>query len=79
MTAAKVILVIARLLDCAGQAADAVSAYIHVKMEDAPKLLIIPKTECLDMWVRLPRHKWPKSLSNIADPVVLYADTLIAG
>ena len=44
MTAAKVVLVIARLPDSAGQAADAVSAYIHVKMEGAPKLLIIPKS-----------------------------------
>ena len=39
MTAAKVMNVIARLLDFAGQAADAVSAYTQVKMEDAPRLL----------------------------------------
>ena len=38
MTAAKVMDVIARLPDCDGQAADAVSAYTQVKMEDAPKL-----------------------------------------
>ena len=38
--------VIARLPDCDGQAADAVSAYTQVKMEDAPKLLRIPKSEC---------------------------------
>ena len=38
MTAAKVMDVIARLPDCDGQAADAVSAYIQVMMEDAPKL-----------------------------------------
>ena len=37
MTAAKVMDVIARLPDCAGQAADAVSAYAHLKMKDAPK------------------------------------------
>ena len=30
--------VIARLPDCDGQAADAVSAYTQIKMEDAPKL-----------------------------------------
>ena len=42
MTAAKVMNVISRLLDCAGQAADAVSAYTQIKMEDAPKLLNIP-------------------------------------
>ena len=52
------------------QAADAVSAYTQVKMEDAPKLLKIPKSECPDIWIRLPRHKWPKSWSSMEDPVV---------
>ena len=62
--------------DCAGQAADAVSAYTQVKMEDAPKLLKIAKvrvsTSFYDMmpkimvWIRLPRHKWPKSWSCIS-------------
>ena len=33
---------------CAGQTADAVSAYTQVKMEDAPTLLKIPKLECPD-------------------------------
>ena len=28
----------AKVLDCAGQASDAVSAYAQVKVEDAPKL-----------------------------------------
>ena len=37
MTAAKVMDIISRLPGCAGQAADAVSAYTQVKMEDAPK------------------------------------------
>ena len=40
-------------------------------MEDAPKLLKIPKSECLHIWIRLPRHKWPKSWSSMEDPVVL--------
>ena len=71
MTAAKIMDVIARLPACDGQAADAVSAYTQVKMEDAPRLLKIPKTECPDVWIRLPRHKWPKSWKNIEDPVVL--------
>ena len=35
MTAAKVMDVIVRLPDCDGQAADAISAYTQVKMEDA--------------------------------------------
>ena len=43
MTAAKVMGIISRLSDCAGQAADALSADAQVKMEDAPKLLKIPK------------------------------------
>ena len=39
-------------------------------MEDAPKLLKIPKSECPDIWIRLPRHKWLKSWSSMEDPVV---------
>ena len=38
MTATKVMDVISRLPGCAGQAADAVSSYTQVKMEDAPTL-----------------------------------------
>ena len=30
----------------------------------------IPKSECPDTWIRLPRHKWPKSWSSMEDPVV---------
>ena len=71
MTAAKVMDVIARLPECAGQAAEAVSAYTPVQMEDAPKLLKIPKSECPDIWMCPPRHKWPKFCSNIDDFVVL--------
>ena len=39
MTAAKIMDIISKLPRCDGQAADAVSAYIQVKMEDAHKLL----------------------------------------
>ena len=70
MTATKVMDIISTLPGLAGQAADAVSAYTQVKMEDAPKLLKIPKSECPDIWIRLPRHKWPKSWSSMEDPVV---------
>ena len=70
MTAAKVMEIIVRLSGCDGQAADAVSAYTQVKVEDAHKLLKIPKSECPDIWIRLSRHKWPKSWSSIQDPVV---------
>ena len=38
------------------------------KMEDAHKLLKIPKSECPDIWIRLPRHKWPQSWSSIGRP-----------
>ena len=67
MTAAKVMDIISRLPGPVGPAADAAS---EVKMEDAPKLLKIPKSECPDIWIRLPRHKWPKSWSSIEDLVV---------
>ena len=70
MTAAKVIDVIARRPGCAGPAADEVSAYTQVKMEDAPSIMKIPKSECPEIWIRPPRHKWPKSWSSMEDPVV---------
>ena len=70
MSAANVMHVIARLQDCNGQVADAKSAYTRVKMEDAPKILRIPKSECPDVWIRLPRHAWPSTWSDIEDPVV---------
>ena len=71
MTAARVMDIISRLPGCAGQAADAIPAKTHVKIKDAPKLLKIPKEECPDIWIRLPRHKWPKSWSSMEDRVVL--------
>ena len=39
MTAAKIMDIISRLPGCVGQAADAVSAYTQVKMEDAPQII----------------------------------------
>ena len=66
----KIMDIISRLPGCDGQAAEAVSAYTQVKMEDAHKLLKIPKLECPDIWIRLPRHKWPKSWFSMEDPVV---------
>ena len=44
MTAAKFMDIISRRPGCVRQAADAVSAYTQVKMEDAHKLLKIPKS-----------------------------------
>ena len=71
MTAAEIMDIISRLPGCDGQASDAVSAYTQVKMEDAHKLLKIPKSECPDIWIRLPRHTRPQSWSSMEDPVVL--------
>ena len=71
MTAAKILDIISRLPGCVGQAADAVSAYTQVKVEDAPSLLKTPKSQCPDIGIRLPRHKWPKSWSSMEDSVVL--------
>ena len=51
MTAAQVLDVVSRLLDCAGEASDAVSAYTQVTMEDAPDSMRPPKSDmsnCLD-------------------------------
>ena len=67
--------VVARLPGCDGQAADAVSAYSQVKLEDAPRLLNISKSECPDVWIRLPRHKWPKSWGKLKIPWYLLNET----
>ena len=70
MTAAKVMDVSARLPACDGQAADALSAYTQEKLKDGPRLLKIPKSECPDVWIRLPKHKWLRSWEYIEDLVV---------
>ena len=70
ITAAQVMDVIARSPGCDGQAADAVPAYTQVKLEGAPRMLEIPMSERPDEWIRLPKHKWPKSWSSMEDPVV---------
>ena len=70
MTAAKVMDVIPRQPECAGEAADAVSACTQVNMEDALPLWKLPRAKCPDIWARLPRHIWLKSWSNIEEPVV---------
>ena len=70
MTAAKIMDIISRPPGCGGQAADTVPASTQVKIEDAPKLLKIPKSECRDIWKSRPKLKWPKSWSSVEDPVV---------
>ena len=62
--------VIARSPDC-----DVVSAFSQVKLEDAPRLLKIPKTECPVVRIRLPRHKWPKSWETLKIPWCLLNET----
>ena len=71
MAAAKVMDIILRLPECAGQAAHALSVCTQVKMEYAPTLLKI-----LDIWIRLQKHKWHTSWSSMEDPVVLLEQTL---
>ena len=71
MTAAKIMDVFARLPGCDGQAADAVSSYTQVKLEDAPRLHRIPKSECPDVRIRLPWHKMSQIMGKIEDLVVL--------
>ena len=56
MTAAKVMDIFPRLPGCSRQAADAVSAYTQVNMEEAPTLFKMPKSECPDIWICLPKH-----------------------
>ena len=45
------------------------SAYTQVKMEDAPKLLGLPESECVAIWIRLTRSRRPKSSDDIQGPV----------
>ena len=46
------------------------SAETQGKMEDAPTSLEIPESECPEIWICLPKHKWTKSWSSVEDPVV---------
>ena len=71
MTTAKVINVIARLPGRDGQAADAVSAYTQVKLEDAQKLFKKISNRNVQMFGYVFHDtKWPKSWSSMEDPVV---------
>ena len=65
LTAAKIMDVVSRLPGCDGQAADAVSAYTQVKMEDAPKLLNIPK-------IGMSRHLDSSTTTQMAKIMVQY-------
>ena len=69
MTAAKIMDIISRLPGCDGQAADVVSAYTQENGR-CSQIIENTKSECPDISIRLPRHKWPKSWSSMEDPVV---------
>ena len=65
MTAAKVMDVIARLPDSDGQAADAVSSYTQVNLEDAPRLLKNSR-------IRMSRHLDASPATQMAKVMVHY-------
>ena len=62
MTAGKVMDVISRLPGCDGR-----SICLHPGKNGRCSQIDkkIPKSECPDIWIRLPRHKWPESWSSI--------------
>ena len=66
MTAAKVMDIISRLPGCT-------SSWCSICTcpgKNGRCSKIMKKSECPDIWIRLPRHKWPKSRSSMEDPVV---------
>ena len=88
MAAAKIMDIISRLPGCNGQAADAVSAYTQVKMEDSHNLLKIRKSECPDIWIVYhdtsgrnhgPVWKTKSFLLNEVCMVILWQDCYVKG
>ena len=69
MTAAKIMDIISRLPGCDGQAADAVSAYTQVKMEDAHKLLKKKKKKTK---IGVSRHLDSSTTTQMAKIMVQY-------
>ena len=65
MTAAKIMDIISRLPGCDGQAADAVSAYTQVKMEDAHKL-------CKNSQIGMSKHLDSSTTTQMAEIMVQY-------
>ena len=62
MTAATVLDTISCLQGMPGEENVAVSAYTQVIMIHPSRLLMLPETECPNVWIRLPRHCRPKRL-----------------
>ena len=71
--------VIAKLPDCEGQAADAVSAYTHVNLEDAPRLPEIPMSECQDGRSLCPVWKTQLFFLSGICMVICYQDCCVNG
>ena len=69
MTAAKIMDIISRLPGCDGQAAGAVSALYPGENGRCSQIIENSKIG-VSSWIRVPRHKWPKSWSSMEDPVV---------
>ena len=65
MTAAKIMDIISRLPGCEGQAADAVSAYTQMKMEDAHKIIENSK-------IGMSRHLDSSTTTQMAKIMVQY-------
>ena len=70
MTAAKIMDIISRQPGCSGKAADAVSAYTQVKMEDAHKLLKIPV-------IGMSRHLDSSTTTQMAKIIVQYGRPIV--
>ena len=77
VTAAKVMEVPARILDCAGQSP---TRYLPTPKSSGGCSKVAQnskKSECPDVWIRLPRHKWPKSVvQHLMIPWFLLSENL---
>ena len=70
MMTAKVMDIISRLPGCDGQAAGHSIGLYPSENGRCSQIFEIPKLNVPDTWIRLPRHKWPKSWSGMEDPVI---------
>ena len=61
MTAAKIVDIISRLPGCAWT-----SSRCNICLFTGQNGI----SECPDIWIHLPKHKWPKSWYSMEDPVV---------
>ena len=57
MAAAKFLDTISKLLGMAGETSDARPAYTQVKMTEPPSLLRMPREECPEIWIIVPRRQ----------------------